>query len=216
MKQAHGWYLPDHEVHLVGWMAHAKNVRDVVDGRVMYQGSKQRAVIEACQNFGVAVDCGAHCGTWSWTLAKRFAQVQSFEPVAAHRECFLQNVTAENVTLHACALGETEGMVAIQTTNGSSGDSHVVSGDEIPVKTLDSFGFDNVGLIKIDVEGFEEFVIKGATETILRCKPVMIVEQKGHAVPNFGLQKEGAVTLLQDFGMKALRAPMSGDWVMGW
>lgn len=46
----------------------------------------------------------------------------------------------------------------------------------VPVATLDSFAIENVGLIKIDVEGFEEEVLKGGIETINRCRPVLYIE----------------------------------------
>jgi hypothetical protein len=36
----------------------------------------------------------------------------------------------------------------------------------VDVKTLDSFSFRNVGMIKIDVEGFEKNVLQGAQETL--------------------------------------------------
>jgi FkbM family methyltransferase len=50
---------------------------------------------------------------------------------------------------------------------------------EIQIKTLDGFGFTNVGFMKIDVEGHENQVLKGAIETIRRWKPVMIIEILG-------------------------------------
>ena len=46
----------------------------------------------------------------------------------------------------------------------------------VPVRTLDDYSFTNVALIKIDVEGHEFDVLKGAELTIAREKPVMIIE----------------------------------------
>ena len=42
--------------------------------------------------------------------------------------------------------------------------------------TLDGFAFDHIALIKVDVEGHELQVLKGARETIERCKPILYVE----------------------------------------
>jgi hypothetical protein len=47
------------------------------------------------------------------------------------------------------------------------------------MRTLDSFELDNVGFIKIDVEGAQLLVLMGAEETIKRNKPVMLVEILG-------------------------------------
>ena len=44
------------------------------------------------------------------------------------------------------------------------------------IRTLDSFGFASVGLIKIDAEGHEEAVLKGAADTLSRWRPSLIVE----------------------------------------
>jgi FkbM family methyltransferase len=43
-------------------------------------------------------------------------------------------------------------------------------------RTLDSFNFERVDLVKIDVEGMELDVLEGAEQTIRRCKPQMAIE----------------------------------------
>ena len=47
------------------------------------------------------------------------------------------------------------------------------------LRSLDSFGFERVAAIKIDVEGFENEVLAGATETIRRNRPAIVVEAYG-------------------------------------
>lgn len=47
---------------------------------------------------------------------------------------------------------------------------------DVNVLTLDSLCLDNIGFMKIDVEGFEEKVLTGGRETILRDKPIMYIE----------------------------------------
>ena len=41
---------------------------------------------------------------------------------------------------------------------------------------LDKFNFDSVDLLKIDVEGHELQVVKGAEQTIKKCRPLIILE----------------------------------------
>jgi FkbM family methyltransferase len=50
---------------------------------------------------------------------------------------------------------------------------HVVN---VPARTIDSYNFEDVDAIKIDVEGSELFVIEGADATIKRCRPSVQVE----------------------------------------
>jgi FkbM family methyltransferase len=166
------------------------------------------------------LDVGANVGLWSWLMAKDFERLDAFEPVAAYAECWRLNVEGPSSVLHEMALGEKAGTVSMLcTTPGSCGDSTVSVGQagdavgEAEMRTLDSFGWDDVDLVKCDNEGFEYFVMRGATETLLRCKPTVIVEQKpGHGAP-FGLSDTAAVDYLQTLGM-TVRKVMAGDYIM--
>jgi FkbM family methyltransferase len=209
MKEYGGWQFPDHEQHLQQWMS---KTNDLAHGRQRYQGTKQIEALKWVRDRRVAIDCGSHIGTWAFYLAKEFAHVHCFEPVAEHRECFIRNVVAENVTLHDVALGERDAKVSIHTSEGSSGDSWISGDGEIPVKRLDDFCLDDVDFLKIDCEGSELFVLRGARETILRSKPCIVVEQKpGHA-QRFGLGETEAVDYLRALGAR-LRRVMSGDFI---
>ena len=211
MKFAHSWYWPDHEVHLIDWVA--ENGGLVLNGRKSYQGAKQLLALRHCRSFHTAIDVGAHIGLWSFNLAQYFEMVHAFEPVAEHRECFAKNVRAEEVMLHDCALGAAPGRVSMDVASGSSGDSKVTAGDEVEVRTLDSFGIRNVDFIKVDCEGYEENVLRGAEQTILQWKPTIIVEQKREMASRFGLQPLGAVEYLKGLGYKQV-AEHGGDFVM--
>lgn len=225
MKLVDGWYFPDGESHLPQWMANPK-VRMMLNGRAAYQGQKQVAAMDLCKNFRTAIDVGGHIGLWSFNLAHRFQKVAAFEPVKAHRDCFYANLpdaygdamddrgmALYDVRLHACALGDREGSVSIRTEPTSSGDSRVDGPGEIPMHRLDSFGFNDVDLIKIDVEGTEMHVIRGAEETIVRNMPVIIVEQKpGHA-QRYGLGEKDAVPYLESLGYRLVKE-MSGDFIL--
>lgn len=219
MKQFQGVWFPDHETHLQAWMAKAG---EIVDGKGTYQVKKLRAAVDMCKRRRVAVDVGGHVGLWSMQLAKMFDEVHAFEPVAEHRACFQKNVFADAESrfakhpahLHAMALGEKEGSIAIHTTKFSSGDSWVKGKGDIPMRTLDSFELTDVDFIKIDTEGYEKNVLLGAAVTIVNCKPVIIVEQKRDmSATRFGLPALAAVTYLQALGY-TIAKEMSGDYIM--
>jgi FkbM family methyltransferase len=213
MKQVGGVWLPAHETHLVDWM---KKMNQVVDGKLTYQLDKRTEALKWVKNFRTAVDVGGHCGLWSMDLSKRFAQLHAFEPVALHRACWEKNVgIAPGAMLYPCALGETDGMVSIHTANTSSGDSWVNGEGDIPLRRLDDFDLQDVDFIKLDCEGYELFALRGGEQTLLRCKPCIIVEQKGGRAQKFGLPETGAVTYLQSLGAK-LRNERSGDYILSW
>jgi FkbM family methyltransferase len=211
-----GVMFPDGEKHLPEWMA---NNGEIVDGRGTYQIKKLRAALSHCRSFRTAVDVGGHVGLWSMQLIKRFDYVHAFEPVAAHRECFLHNLGIENdgkFELHACALGEHSGFVEIESAPTSSGDSRVniaAVDAAIPLQTLDSFGLENVDFIKLDCEGYEQFALRGGEQTIMRDRPTIIVEQKPGRAQRFGLQETGAVTYLEGHGYRCAQV-LSGDYIM--
>lgn len=217
MFEHQGIWLPDGEKHFPDWMT--KN-GELVDGKGTYQIKKFRAAMEHCRQFRVAVDVGAHVGLWSMQLAKRFELVTAFEPVDAFRRCFELNVPElmGTVTLHNYALGAGFGHVSmkIPPLEGGldTGGTHVGGEGDIEMRTLDSFGMTDVDFIKIDCEGYEHHVLEGARETIKRCRPTIIVEQKPHKLgPNFGITGTPAVDLLRSMGA-AVKREISGDYIM--
>lgn len=214
MKQVAGWYLPDHEKHLVDLFAHPDCQKHKADGRVIYQAVKQRKAMSYVKNWRTAVDIGGHVGTHSYFMAQRFVTVHAFEPVAEHLECFALNVTAPNVSLHPVALGAKVCQVSIITEPGSSGNSRVGTSGDIEMWTLDDFELTGVDYLKCDTEGFELSILMGAIETLKRCRPVMMIEQKPSVIEkNFGYKTPEAVRYLEGLGFRVAEE-YSGDYMM--
>jgi FkbM family methyltransferase len=228
MFEFQGIWLPDGEKHFPDWMT--KN-GEIVDGRGTYQLKKWRACEEHIKNWCTAVDVGAHVGFWSLRMSQRFQIVEAFEPVEEFQACWHRNmgytdddagiyVTDGGIAmLHECALGSKPGRVSMTIPGFSeggrdTGGTHVGGEGTIELRTLDSFELRGVDFIKIDCEGYEHHVIEGARETILRCKPCIIVEQKPHKLgPNFGIKGTPAVDLLKSWGYKVVRE-IGGDFIL--
>lgn len=223
-----GWWLPDGEAHLQEWML---KVNRRVAGRLTYQCHKYEAARSYVRARRVAVDVGAHVGLWSWMMAQDFARVIAFEPMAEHRACFEKNVAAmeTHVTLNDCALGAKPGKVRLaRRTPNSSGDTGVEpmtranletqrEEDLVALRTLDEFALPVLDFLKIDCEGYELFVLQGARETLKRCKPCIIVEQKPETgmVARYGVGARDAVTFLERLGARVRRA-IQGDYILTW
>src|SRR5207248_10305935 len=121
-----------------------------------------------------AIDVGANRGYYSWALANIAASVEAFEPNPVLAR-FAQAKLGRKVRLHEVALSDHEGVATLYVPRRASGSSlHIIGNlgnvythdhvDEIQVRlaTLDSYGFGNVGFLKIDVEGSEMEVLAGA------------------------------------------------------
>jgi hypothetical protein len=63
----------------------------------------------------------------------------------------------------------------------------------VQVETLDSYCFQDVGFIKIDVEGYEKFVLEGAQQTIQRCRPTLQLEIVANQCRKFGYWGEDMI-----------------------
>jgi FkbM family methyltransferase len=138
---------------------------------------------------GMAIDVGANAGVYSTQLGRYAAVVHAFEP---NPICLRQlaRVLPGHVTVHPCALSDHAGRATLRFDPQNTGIGTIEHANElknnagiksiesadVEIKTLDSFGFTDVGLVKIDAEGHEESVLRGAMDTLARCRPSLIIE----------------------------------------
>lgn len=132
-----------------------------------------------------AVDIGAWWGPWSWWLARRCPRVHAFEPnnaiVAELSKAMPGNVELHNTALSNCRVTTdlwcppggrgTEGRSSMTRARQPGWTSQTV--DAIP---LDDLVLSDIGFIKVDVEGHEVEVLEGASDTIDRNRPAVLVE----------------------------------------
>lgn len=142
-----------------------------------------------CKPGSIAMDIGAHIGTHTIPMSKyvgRSGQVYAFEPnKKIYRElCYnLETNGVSNVIPVRAAVGNSNEIIAMNTPNKTNeGNTLVVSANDVNNTNaafsirLDDLNLNNVSFMKIDVEGYEANVIQGAKETILRNKPVILIE----------------------------------------
>lgn len=154
------------------------------------------------------VEAGANIGTHTLPLARLVGpggKVWALEPQQLVYQILCANLALneiENVEpLHAAA-GTVSGNTLIPRvgygTNINFGAISTGAGtDQVPVLTIDSFALKHCKLIKVDVEGHEIEVLKGAAQTIARLRPCMFVEDDR---PN---QHGALMALLRDYGYRA-------------
>ena len=131
------------------------------------------------------LDIGSNVGIYTYFFSNKFSHVDSFEPLteitARIKELNRQNVEIHNIALSNCDSYLTFYIPIIggkTVTSRASLEAQESPFEErrVEVRTLDSFGFTDVDLIKIDVEGHEYSVLEGALLTLQRCKPILLVE----------------------------------------
>ena len=214
MKQVHGLWFPDYDTHFPRMLE--KSLKN--DGVIRYQWRARELAVETCDQHRVCIDIGANVGLWSCDLVETFEQVIAFEPVEEFRKCFEQNVKKSNYVMHPVALGREESFINMNIVEGNTGHSHIdtstYGSGTIPLKTLDSFNFDRVDMIKIDVEGFEEEILIGAEQTILRNHPILAIEQQKHEYKD-AITELPSVRMLEAWGYKVV-GQVKKDWVMKW
>lgn len=135
------------------------------------------------------IDVGANIGIFARPSAAVFERVICFEPVAKNFQVLQRNLQGlDNVELHQVGLSdrphtawfELETMKcghSVQVSQAKTNDSFEYY--QCDLVTLDSYAFDQVDWIKIDVEGFEMSVLEGSTNTIKHNRPWLLLERNG-------------------------------------
>jgi FkbM family methyltransferase len=136
----------------------------------------------------VVVEVGAHIGTHTvriGQLAGPWGRVYAFEPQRKiyrelHHNLALNGLTNVVALRMAIGSGATRVIEMNPTTPGNEGGTGVgAGGDAAELRSLDSFGFERVSVLKIDVETYENEVLDGAVDTIRRNRPVILIEIMG-------------------------------------
>jgi FkbM family methyltransferase len=134
-------------------------------------------------------DVGGNRGAYAYRLWKLGGRVEVFEPnplCAQVLHSWAKRVS--DVTVHPVALSSAEGRTMLHVPIGDYGIEHdasasiepVAAGNyrdvQVPLRSLDSFGFVDLDFIKIDTEGHEMSVIAGAAATLKASNPALLIE----------------------------------------
>lgn len=144
------------------------------------------------------IDAGANIGWFSLPLAVRGAHVLAFEPVEAAacrlEENALRSQVAQRVMVVREALSDRRGTATFTTDRDAQNlildlaDAKTYAAAvEVPMTSLDAFAEEHphwftshgLGLLKIDVEGEDERVLRGALGLVRRYRPVIMIETRG-------------------------------------
>ena len=164
-----------------GFIVPEMESRRFLDKRVEQAVVSIDAVLPLCRRRRVAVQAGGNLGVWARRLADLFGAVYTAEPDALAFECLTRNTAGlGNVVRLQAALGEARTTVGLCRTERRSGATYVAGEGIVPTLRIDDLGLEVCDLIYLDIEGLEFAALKGATDTIERCRPVLAFEDKQH------------------------------------
>jgi len=157
-----------------------------------YQQRQRQAALALCDGNRHAIDIGANIGLWARDFCEYFDHVTLFEPDELNRQCLTENLkhhhnktihpyglysSAKSTTLfggdHTCG-NKAISKEAIQELSDDKSDYIVETQCEL--KVLDEYNLQEVDLMKLDTQGSELEILKGALDTIQRCGPTICVE----------------------------------------
>jgi FkbM family methyltransferase len=129
------------------------------------------------KNTRVCVTAGGNCGMYTRFYSKIFDVVYVFEPDALNFFCLVNNNQTDNTIKINAALGAQAGFTSLKRVTMNNVGMHKLDGQGfIPIMTIDNMNLPVLDFLQLDVEGYEEHALKGAENTIARCRPIIVVE----------------------------------------
>jgi FkbM family methyltransferase len=152
-------------------------------GGAVYEAETVKFLVERAR--GDVVHAGTFFGDFLPALSRAYEQVWAFEPNSDSFKCAEITIRLNdlgNVNLRNSALGSTARAATLVTERDGQylgGASFVVDEPgETPIQTVDDVvpSARHVGMIHLDVEGYEANALEGARETMRRCAPIVVLE----------------------------------------
>lgn len=179
------------------------DLSDYVIGLNIIRGSYERSELDLVRKVvhsgQTVLDIGANIGLFSMIMAARVGpggHVYAFEPMPMNADLLERSIAenrfTERVTLERAAVGAEPGEIQMIMPDYrlTSGGAHVYTSSmelhahhtvsTVPLLHLDSYGIKQpVSFIKIDVEGAEPLVFRGADALLRRDRPIILSELQG-------------------------------------
>ena len=131
------------------------------------------------------IDVGSHVGFTACKFSKHFKNgiIYSFEPSKISYSYLIKNIDLNmlnNVKHYNLAVGDKECNVGLTNNDNLFLNEIDIDGSDVKMITIDSLKLENIGMIKIDAEGFEIQVLRGLNDTIKINKPILFIEIHNH------------------------------------
>jgi FkbM family methyltransferase len=189
--------IPD-DTHISKWVKES--------GRLDHDQSMVPLACQYIKTGSIVIDAGAYIGDHTIAYSRAAGvdgNVFAFEPNPVAFECLEYNMkNLPNVTCFKQGLGSKIESKGLTNYGGNYGINHLTEGHGISITTIDELGMFGVDFIKIDVEGYELEILKGATETLKKFKPVLLIEINRGTLKREGIKEQDIFYFLDRFGYK--------------
>jgi|TARA_R110001592_G_scaffold109776_1_gene305718 FkbM family methyltransferase len=197
-KLSGGLWVPSMDAQIDEWRE---------KGNPFMQETGLNQFVQWCDNqhkkFNLIVDVGAWCGTWTLSMQQYAKNIHCYEPNKLHYECLSRNLsTHSHVNLYNQAVGNEDGFVKLTEESATQNTRVLLEKGETKINKLDSLDTAGIDMIKIDVEGLEMEVLKGAGKTLENVEYLMI-ELNGNS-EKYGSSKRDIKEHLKSLGFKVL------------
>ena len=165
----------------------------------------------------VVVDCGANFGYNSVIMGNQLnntGALITFEPQRVIHQQLNGNLILNNIynaLTYNVGLGNKEGISNMKYVNYEDnwvniGDTSIgEGGEEITVYALDSIIDQPVNFMKIDVQGYELYLLQGSKNLISKHKPDLFIEIEPHQLAKFNISEEDLLEYIRSFGYKIFK-----------
>lgn len=129
----------------------------------------------------VVVQAGGHCGMWPLYLSDRFDAVYTFEPEARNFACLARNAARSNIYACRGVLSDVARPIVLKESGKHIGSHHGRPNEQgpTPAYRIDDMHLPRLDLLVLDVEGMESLVLQGASTTLEKYRPVLMLEDRG-------------------------------------
>lgn len=201
------------------------NISNVIDHGIYFgiQDSGFENLIKLIKPHFHIFDIGANIGTTAVKFAKLSSKgkVYAFEPSSLNFKRLTEHISMNNIDNLVCenfAFGDRYGTLKLYSVDENNPGMNMILDhaesdlifENIKITTVDSYvsskNIESIDLIKIDVEGFEFNVLKGALESISRFRPIIFMEVIDIYLKNNGSSAQEILTFFEKLNYKVFKS----------
>jgi FkbM family methyltransferase len=207
--------------HSVDGIRYELHLSELIDNSIYHLGCFEPDTTAAIKRFCtpgmVVLDVGANIGCHTLLLARTTGaagRVFAFEPMPWANQKLVRNVSLNsfsNITVERLGLSDKEGTASVHfrsswrlTGAGSDEDPAATASTEVQFTTLDAYvdshELASVDFIKLDVDGYEGRVLRGARKVLGRFHPIIVLELGEYTLQGAGDSVRGVAGELMTHG----------------